>query len=219
MQVAAWRQLWRLLLQPMAKPGQHEAASDQEAASEETHDATVHIPKRSIARPPANLSMSTRRLRHLRAATSGKLPGHILVPSAFVSVAGLTRPCACCKRCSRRGRLFSVVGLCAGRFSTPLSTVNRVLSAGLWSRRVRRRHRLSGGAAVTTTVCEVASAGHDAGLSTVPPRQDGSKRPIGAALGAVASERVRRRSSSVAWYGAHRYLRVWAPSVEGIGRP
>jgi hypothetical protein len=45
MQVAAWRQLWRLLLQPTDQlSGQNEAASDQEAANEETHDASVHAP-------------------------------------------------------------------------------------------------------------------------------------------------------------------------------
>lgn len=46
MQVAAWRQLWRLLLQPTdLLSGQDEAASDQEAANEETHDARVPAPQ------------------------------------------------------------------------------------------------------------------------------------------------------------------------------
>jgi hypothetical protein len=45
MQVAAWRQLWRLLLQPTGdEPLNDEAASDQEAAIVETHDETVHAP-------------------------------------------------------------------------------------------------------------------------------------------------------------------------------
>ena len=44
-QVAAWRQLWRLLLQPMGdEPLQDEAASDQEAAIVETHEDAVHSP-------------------------------------------------------------------------------------------------------------------------------------------------------------------------------
>jgi len=48
MQVAAWRQLWRLLLQPTDElSGQSEAASDQEAANEETHDASVHAPNKA----------------------------------------------------------------------------------------------------------------------------------------------------------------------------
>jgi len=43
MQVAAWRQLWRLLLQPTGdEPTHDEAASDQEAAIAETHDEPVH---------------------------------------------------------------------------------------------------------------------------------------------------------------------------------
>jgi hypothetical protein len=46
MQVAAWRQLWRLLLQPLDDESeQHEAASWTEAANEETHDVPVHVPK------------------------------------------------------------------------------------------------------------------------------------------------------------------------------
>ena len=46
MQMAAWRQLWRLLLQPAGDtPEENAAASDQEAASEETHDAAVPSPK------------------------------------------------------------------------------------------------------------------------------------------------------------------------------
>ena len=45
MQVAAWRHLWRLLLQPTGdEPLQDEAASDQEAAIAETHDDAVHSP-------------------------------------------------------------------------------------------------------------------------------------------------------------------------------
>jgi hypothetical protein len=43
MQVAAWRQLWRLLLQPTGdEPPHDEAASVQEAAIAETHDESVH---------------------------------------------------------------------------------------------------------------------------------------------------------------------------------
>jgi hypothetical protein len=45
MQVAAWRQLWRLLLQPTGdEPLNDEAAPVQEAAIVETHDETVHAP-------------------------------------------------------------------------------------------------------------------------------------------------------------------------------
>lgn len=45
MRVAAWRQLWRLLLQPIGdEPLDDEAASDQEAAIVETHDDTVPSP-------------------------------------------------------------------------------------------------------------------------------------------------------------------------------
>jgi hypothetical protein len=45
MQVAAWRQLWRLLLQPTGdEPEQYEAASDKEAAAVETHDDPVPSP-------------------------------------------------------------------------------------------------------------------------------------------------------------------------------
>jgi hypothetical protein len=45
MQVAAWRQLWRLLLQPTGdEPEQCEAAPDQEAATVETHDDSVPSP-------------------------------------------------------------------------------------------------------------------------------------------------------------------------------
>ena len=44
-QVAARRQLWRLLLQPTGdEPRQDEAASDQEAAIAETHEDAVHSP-------------------------------------------------------------------------------------------------------------------------------------------------------------------------------
>jgi hypothetical protein len=46
MQVAAWRQLWRLLLQPTGdESDQNEAASDQETATVETHDDAVPSPK------------------------------------------------------------------------------------------------------------------------------------------------------------------------------
>ncbi len=45
MQVAAWRYLWRLLLQPTGdEPLKDEAASDQEAPIVETHDDAVHSP-------------------------------------------------------------------------------------------------------------------------------------------------------------------------------
>ena len=45
MQVAAWRQLWRLLLQPTGdEPLKDEAASDEEAAIVETHEDAVHSP-------------------------------------------------------------------------------------------------------------------------------------------------------------------------------
>jgi hypothetical protein len=45
MQVAAWRQLWRLLLQPTGdEPLNDEAAPVQEAAIVETHDDPVHAP-------------------------------------------------------------------------------------------------------------------------------------------------------------------------------
>ena len=45
MQVAAWRQLWRLLLQPTGdEPLNDEAASVQEAAIVETHKDAVHSP-------------------------------------------------------------------------------------------------------------------------------------------------------------------------------
>lgn len=45
MQVAAWRQLWRLLLQPTGdEPLQDDAASDQEAAIAEKHEHDVHAP-------------------------------------------------------------------------------------------------------------------------------------------------------------------------------
>ena len=44
-QVAAWRQLWRLLLQPTGdEPLNDEAAPVQEAAIAETHDEPVHSP-------------------------------------------------------------------------------------------------------------------------------------------------------------------------------
>jgi hypothetical protein len=43
MQVAAWRQFWRLLLQPTGdEPLNDEAAPVQEAAILETHDDSVH---------------------------------------------------------------------------------------------------------------------------------------------------------------------------------
>jgi hypothetical protein len=45
MQVASWRQLWRLLLQPTGdEPLQDEAAPDQEAAIVETHEDAVPSP-------------------------------------------------------------------------------------------------------------------------------------------------------------------------------
>jgi hypothetical protein len=45
MQITAWRQLWRLLLQPTGdEPLQDEAASDQEAAIVETHEHDVPSP-------------------------------------------------------------------------------------------------------------------------------------------------------------------------------
>ena len=45
MQVAAWRQLWRLLLQPTGdEPPHDEAAPVQEAAIPETHEDAVPSP-------------------------------------------------------------------------------------------------------------------------------------------------------------------------------
>ena len=45
MQVAAWRQLWRLLLQPVGdEPSHDEAAPVQEAAIAETHEDAVPSP-------------------------------------------------------------------------------------------------------------------------------------------------------------------------------
>ena len=42
LRVAAWRRLWRLLLQPTGdRPGKFEAAPDQGAAQSEEHDASV----------------------------------------------------------------------------------------------------------------------------------------------------------------------------------
>ena len=45
-QVAAWRELWRLLLQPpVDEPMEKKAASDQKAAGKESHDGAVHLPR------------------------------------------------------------------------------------------------------------------------------------------------------------------------------